>query len=139
MVIDYHPKKANLVADALSQKSVATLAHIHTAYVPLLLDLKTLGITLDCDYNRALVVNFVVRLTLIDQIRDNQIQDSDLVKKVQKIMDGEPGEDFVITVDEMLVMKGGIYVPNVDDLRKAIMEKTYCSIYAMHSASIKMY
>ena len=51
LVIDYHPEKANVVADALSQKSSVILAHIRTAYVPLLLDLNTLGIILDCDYH----------------------------------------------------------------------------------------
>ena len=40
LVIDYHLGKTNVVADALSQKSSVTLAHIRTAYVPLLLDLK---------------------------------------------------------------------------------------------------
>ena len=43
--IDYHPGKANVMVDALSQKCSTTLAHIRTAYVPLLLDLKTFGIT----------------------------------------------------------------------------------------------
>ena len=66
MVIDYHPGKANVVSEALSQKSSVILAHIRTTYVPLLLGLKTLGITLDYDYNGALIANFVVRPTLID-------------------------------------------------------------------------
>ena len=66
MVIDYHPEKANVVVDALSWKSSTILAHIRTVYVPLLLDLKTLRLTLDCDYHGALVANFVVRLTMID-------------------------------------------------------------------------
>ena len=39
----------------------------------------------------------------------------------------------------MLVMKGRISVPNVDDLRKAIMEEAHCSAYAMHPGSTKMY
>ena len=30
----------------------------------------------------------------------------------------------------MLVMKGRICVPNVDDLKKAIMEEAHCSTYA---------
>ena len=54
------------MADALSQKSSVALTHIRTAYVPLLLDLKTLGINLGCDYHGALVANFMVRPTLID-------------------------------------------------------------------------
>ena len=66
MVINYHFGKTNVVADALRRKSSTTLAHIHTAYVPLLLDLKTLGTTLDCDYNGAFVANFMVKPTLID-------------------------------------------------------------------------
>ena len=48
-------------------------SHIRIAYVQLLLDLKTLGITLDYDYNRVLVANFIVRSTLIDQIKDKQV------------------------------------------------------------------
>ena len=39
----------------------------------------------------------------------------------------------------MLVMKGRVCVPNVDDLRKAIMEETHCSAYAMYPNSSKMY
>ena len=68
-VIDYHPGKINVVADALSCKSSMTLAHIRTVYVPLLLDLKTLGVSLDCDYNGVLIASFVVRPILVDQIR----------------------------------------------------------------------
>ena len=54
-------------------------------------------------------------------------------------MNGELGEDFVITQDGMLVMKDRICVPNVDDLRRAILEKAYCFAYAMHPDSTKMY
>ena len=68
--IDYNLEKASIVVHALSQKSSTILAHIRTTYVPLLLDLKNLRITLDCDYNGVLVANFVVRPTLIDQIKD---------------------------------------------------------------------
>ena len=51
-VIDYHPGKINVVADALSQKSSMTLAYIRTVYVPLLLDLKNLGVSFDCEASR---------------------------------------------------------------------------------------
>ena len=49
LIIDYHPGKANVVADALSQKSSVKLAHIRTTYVLLLLDMKALGLNLDYD------------------------------------------------------------------------------------------
>ena len=43
------------------------------------------------------VANFMVRMILIDHIRDKQIQDGDLVKEVQNIMNGEIEENFMIT------------------------------------------
>ena len=57
LIIDYHLGKANVVADALSQKSSVTLAHIRTTYVPLLLDMKTLGVNLDYDGYGALLAS----------------------------------------------------------------------------------
>ena len=57
------------------------LTHIHTAYVPLLLNLKTMGISLDYDECGALIVSFFVRPTLVDQIRGKQMQDEELSKK----------------------------------------------------------
>ena len=69
LIIDYHSGKANVIVDALSRKSFVMLAHIRIAYVPLLLDMKTMRISLDYDSYGALVTSFVVRPTLIDQIR----------------------------------------------------------------------
>ena len=36
-------------------------------------------------------------------------------------------------------MKGRICVPDIDDLRRAIMEEAHCLAYAMHPGSTKMY
>ena len=44
-----------------------------------------------------MIANFVVRSTLVDQIRGQQIQDNELVREVHKIMNGEIGENFRIT------------------------------------------
>ena len=87
---------------------------------------------MDYDYNGALMANFMVRPTLIDQIRGKQMKDDDLVREVQKIMNWEIEENFMIIKNGMLVMKSKICVPNVDDLRKAIMKEVHCSAYAMH-------
>ena len=86
LIIEYHPRKANVVADALSRKSSATLSYIRTVYVPLLIDMKALRVNLDYDDSGALMANFVVKPSLIEQIRGNQMQDEKLVKEVQKIM-----------------------------------------------------
>ena len=132
LIIDYHPGKTNVVADALSRKSSVTMAHIHAVYVPLLLDMKAMRISLNYDSCGALLASFVVRPTLVDQIRGKQMQDEELVKEVNKIMNGEIGENFCISQDGVLKMKGRVCVPDVEDLRKLILEEAHCSAYAMH-------
>ena len=55
-----------MIADGLIQKFSKILAHIYTAYVPLLLDMKTMSLSLDYDGYEALVASFVVRPILVD-------------------------------------------------------------------------
>ena len=51
------------------------------------------------------------------------MQDNEFVKKVHKIMNGDIRENFWIIQDVVLTMKGKVCVPDVDDLRRAIMEE----------------
>ena len=139
LVIDYHPGKANVVMDALIRKSSVMLAHIRTICVPMLLDIKTMGISLDYDEYGSLVANFMVKQTLADQIRGKQMQNDELVKEVPKIMNGDIGENFRITRDKILTMKGKVCVHDVKPLRRLVMERAHCSPYAIHLGSTKMY
>ena len=70
LVIEYHPGKANVVADALSRKSSTSLAHIRTIYVKILMEMRALGLDLSYDGYGALLASFVVRPSLVDQIRE---------------------------------------------------------------------
>ena len=67
------------------------------------------------------------------------MKDKELVKKINKIMNGEIEENFSISQDGMLTMKGRVCVPDIKDLRKLIMEEAHCLAYAMHLSSTKMY
>ena len=79
------------------------------------------------------------RGSYIDQIKGKQMQDEELVKEVHKIMNGKIGENFSITQDGVLTMKGIMCVPDVEDLRKLIIEEAHYSTYAMHPSNTKMY
>ena len=67
------------------------------------------------------------------------MQDEELVKEVNKIMNGEISKNFIISQDGVLTMKGKVCVLDAKDLRKMIMKKAHCSAYAMHPGSTKMY
>ena len=101
--------------------------------------MKTLGINLDYDDYGALLASFMVRPTLVDQIMGKQMLDEKLVMEVNKIMNGKIGENFNISQYGVLIMKGRVCVPNVEDLRKLIMEEAHYLTYAMHPDSTKMY
>ena len=67
------------------------------------------------------------------------MQDEGLAKEVHKIMNGKISENFSITQNRVLIMKGKVCVLDVEDLRKFIMEEAHYSTYAMHLGSTKMY
>ena len=47
--IEYHPGKANVVADALSRRPESSLSHMRSGYLPLLVDLRALGVILEAE------------------------------------------------------------------------------------------
>ena len=64
--IEYHPRKDNVAADALSRKYTATLDHLEAVRAPLLIELRTTGVELGWDEVGALIASFHVRPTWID-------------------------------------------------------------------------
>ncbi|KAH9751667.1 Endonuclease [Citrus sinensis] len=86
--IDYHPGKTNVVADALSRKSSSSIAHLRVKYMPLLIELRSLGIELNADNCGALIAKFRVRPTLIDKVHQMQAQDPQLMKLKKDVQKG---------------------------------------------------
>ena len=78
--IEYHPGKANVVADALSRKVSGSLAYIQTIRLPLMVELRDLGVDLSMDYSGTLLASFQVRPLLVDRIREAQFVDPQLMK-----------------------------------------------------------
>ena len=74
--IEYHPGKANVVADALSRQS---------GYFPLLVDLRALEVILEVEDSGVLLATFHVRPLLVDQILVGQSQDPQMIKLKEEI------------------------------------------------------
>ena len=68
--IEYHPGKANVVADALSRKSEGSYAYLQMVYLPLLIELRSLGVQLQVADPGTLLASFYVCPLLVDQIKE---------------------------------------------------------------------
>ncbi|KAL4291344.1 hypothetical protein GQ457_14G017190 [Hibiscus cannabinus] len=110
LTIEYHPGKANVVADALSRK--------------VLVELRAMFAKLSVSHDGGLVAELQVKPTLIQLIREKQLQDGTLASHVQDITEGKP-KDFCFRDDGVLCFKDRVVVPNDSELRHIILTEAY--------------
>ncbi|XP_065881830.1 uncharacterized protein [Euphorbia lathyris] len=73
--IDYHPGKANVVADALSRKTSEVLASMRGHNITSLVDLRAMNVRLNVDEVNGLMATLQVRPMLEDRVMEMQAQD----------------------------------------------------------------
>ena len=59
-----------MVADALSRRPMSSISHLRAVHLPLLIELRSLGVGLELKDSGVLLATFHVRLVLIDKIRE---------------------------------------------------------------------
>ena len=136
--IEYHPRKANVVANALSRRPKSSLSHMRSGYLLLLVDLRALGVILEVEDSGALLSTFHVRPPLVDQIQTGLLHDPQMIKLKEEIERGKKAE-FQIRDDDMIVKRQRMCVLEYGELKKDIMEKAHSSVYAMHPGSTNLY
>ena len=100
--IEYHPRKANVVADALSRKIVKITAGIICYKRENLVALRAMNVNLNVGENH-LLATLQVKVLLVDQIRDTQMEDPYLKKMKEKVEAGDKTQ-FTIREDGMLMI-----------------------------------
>ena len=74
----------------------------------------------------------------LDRVKAAQRRDPQLQKIIFEVQQGQ-SRDFVIYSEGTLRLGTKLCVPDVDELRKEIMEKVHFSTYSIHPSSTKMY
>jgi hypothetical protein len=136
--INYHPGKANVVANALSRKSTAELAALRISQTQLIKELTGMGLEI---VGRGMLVhltNLMVQLELLARIKVAQLEDPEYAK-IKQLLVEDKAKEFCLKEDGLLTHFKQVCVPGIGELREEIMSKAYHSPYTVHPGSTKMY
>ncbi|TYK05031.1 reverse transcriptase [Cucumis melo var. makuwa] len=134
----YHSGKANVVADALSRKLRLPKSALCGIRASLLSELRGFKAVMTAESSGSLLAQFQVRSSLVAEIVGRQPEDSNLQKMLAKAKQG-PEAEFELRTEGAIVKHGRLCVPNISELKGAILEEAHNSAYAMHPGSTKMY
>ena len=128
MKLHYHPGKANVVADALSQKSYANTLESKGLPKELAKDIMELRLEI---VPRRFIATMEVQSTLLDKIREAQKDDKEIAEIKEKMGKGK-AKGFREDEHDTLWFEDRIYVPNNQDIRKLILQEAHDSPYSIH-------
>ena len=126
--LNYHPGKANIVADALSRKRLMSL-QLHQKW-------KMLTDLTECNPEIKDLQSFMAQLTIQPTIIEEVIKAQQHDSKIQEMLGkSEISQDTEGTIR----FKGRICVPNNTELKKKLMTEAHKSKYSIHPGATKMY
>jgi len=137
-IIDYHPGKVNVVADALSRKDKVIRSGPTTWNEETMMELKRLGVILGVSPEGSLMAQLRVKSGYREQILEAQLHDDEVSKVRIKLESG--GETLFRMGDDGIMMLGRrMYVPDNKALKQKLLQEAHESKFTVHPGSTKMY
>nr|ABF96299.1 retrotransposon protein, putative, Ty3-gypsy subclass, expressed [Oryza sativa Japonica Group] len=135
MGIHYHPGKANVVVDALSGKGYCNATEGRQLPLELCKEFERLNLGI---VGRGFVAALEAKPTLIDQVREAQINDPD-IQEIKKNMRRGKAIGFLEDEQGTVWLGERICVPDNKDLKDAVLKEAHDTLYSIHPGSTKMY
>jgi hypothetical protein len=132
--INYHPGKANVVADALSRKKYCNATFARRIQPELWREIEYLNLGMVSEDK----VPMEVVPTLEVEIREGQLEDAKL-KEIRQLIQDNKTSDFSEDSHGTLWLGKRICVPNLKPIKESILRKAHDSPYSIHPGSTKMY
>jgi hypothetical protein len=133
--IHYHPGKANVVADALSRKSLVNMMVAHSMPYELAKEFDRLSLGF---LNNTQGVTVELEPTLEQDIKKGQKDDEKINEIQQLILDGK-GKDFREDVEGVAWFKDMLCVHDIKSIHELILKEAHEITYFIHPCSEKMY
>jgi hypothetical protein len=135
MSLQYHPRKANVVADALSCKSYVN--GLTTGELPEDLCEQFKGLRLEI-VPEGFLASLEVQPTLMDKIKEAQKLDKE-IEEIKGNMSKGKAKGFHEDEQGIVWFEKRVYVPQDPELRNLIMREAHDSPYSIHPGNTKMY
>jgi len=133
--INYHPGKASVVADALSQKSYCNVLELLEQRPELYEEFAKLNLGF---VSNTEAVAMEVESTLEQDIRKGQLTDEKIIE-IKGLIKEDKAPGFTEDEQGVLWFKGRICVPDIKSIKELIMRDAHDSAYSLHPGSTKMY
>jgi hypothetical protein len=131
--INYHPRKANVVADALSRKKYCNATFARRMQPELQREIKYLNLGM---VNEA-KVTMEVEPTLEVEIQEGQVEDAKL-KEIRQLIWDNKTSDFSEDSQGTLWLGKRICVPNLKPIKELILKEAHDSAYSIYPTCTKM-
>jgi hypothetical protein len=133
--INYHPGKANVVADTLSHWSHVSQLVVNSMPFELCEVFDKLNLRIVANTK---AMEMEVGSSLLQEIRKGQVEDEKIQEMKHNIKE-EKSSRFLKDEEGVLWYKGSISVSNIKDMKHKILHEAHECAYSIHLGGTKMY
>nr|KYP70150.1 Retrotransposable element Tf2 [Cajanus cajan] len=133
----YHPGKANVVADALSRKSIH-MSSMMLRELELVEEFRDLNLCVELAQDHISCGAVTITNKFLRQVGLKQLHDEELVRLLG-FLGTEKAAGFELGEDGILRFRGRICLPQDAELRRVVLEEGHKSRLSIHPGMTKMY